>query len=241
MLGIIGGMGPHAGINLFECILNQSKASKDQDHLPVILWSTPHKIADRSCFLLGETDINPAWMVAEFAEQMQNLGVEIIGIPCNTFHAKPIWEVFIKKVESTKNNRLQIFNMIKLTVDHINRLYPKAKVGILGTKGTYQCNVYSDALTEKNIDFVVPNEADQMKVHQSVYDANFGIKSTGKITTESLQILHLLIEQLSQQGATIILLGCTELSLIPIESLPNENVFIDPVKILAQAMIEGCK
>ncbi len=239
MLGIIGGMGPHAGKNLFDCILNHSNASKDQDHLPVVLWSTPHKIADRSEFLLGKTDINPAVQVAEIARQMQAVGVEIIGIPCNTFHAKPIWEVLLKTVQSHKEYNLKILNMINLTVGYIAKVYPETIVGILGTMGTYQYNVYGDALSERQINFVMPNENDQIKVHQSVYDARFGIKSTGIITAESLQIVHEQIKQLSQQGAAVILLGCTELSLIPIDNLPKENIFVDPVDILAKAMIEA--
>jgi aspartate racemase len=34
MIGVIGGMGPHAGIDLVQKIFNQTKAASDQDHLP---------------------------------------------------------------------------------------------------------------------------------------------------------------------------------------------------------------
>jgi len=238
MLGIIGGMGPHAGKNLFKCILDQTKAEKDQDHLPVILWSTPNLIEDRSRFLMGETNVNPAFATAEMAKKMHQLGVKIIGVPCNTFHAKPIWRVFQQNLKENTGNTLKLMNMIKATANNIALSYSKKNVGILGTTGTYKFNIYGDALKEKQISFVVPDSAGQSKVHQSIYDTNFGIKCNGKITGESLEIIISTVKQLTDKGADLILLGCTELSLIPNEIFPKDVLFIDPVKVLAKAMIE---
>lgn len=239
MIGIIGGMGPHAGKNLFKCILEETNAKKDQDHLPVILWSTPNRITDRSQFLMGETNINPAIAVAEIAKQMHQIGVRVIGLPCNTFYAKPIWEVLQQKLIGNSGNTLKLINMIDATVNTIVGAYPGKTVGILGTLGTYKYNVYADTLTKEKVKFVTPNTAWQNKVHQSVYDINFGIKCIGKITHDSLDIILNAINQLATQGANLILLGCTELSLVPMELLPKEVLFIDPVEVLAKAMIKA--
>jgi len=238
MLGIIGGMGPHAGENLFKCILDQTDAKKDQDHLPVILWSTPNLISDRSQFLMGETNVNPAFAVTEIVKKMRQFGVQIIGVPCNTFHSKPIWEVFQQNLMGNTANSLKLINMIEATASTIALSYPKKTVGILGTLGTYKYNVYGNALTRENIRFVAPDTIWKNKVHQAVYNANFGIKCNGKITGESLEIILSMVKQLNQQGADLILLGCTELSLIPVDVLPKDVLFIDPVKVLAKTMID---
>ncbi|QBC32469.1 hypothetical protein DRB87_15445 [Pandoraea sp. XY-2] len=40
-LGILGGMGPAAGIDLCRKIVDQHPAHRDQDHIPFILYSVP--------------------------------------------------------------------------------------------------------------------------------------------------------------------------------------------------------
>jgi len=239
MLGIIGGMGPQAGSNLFDCILEHSKAVKDQDHLPVVLWSTPNLIVDRSEFLLGKTNINPAHAVSDIIKQMNRVGVKIFGFPCNTFHAKPIWNVLLQNLSDEIKGTTKLVHMIEETVNIIAQSYPQATVGILGTLGTYKNNVYGDSLTEKQIKFIEPGETFQKKVHQSIYDVDFGIKANGKITNESLQLIHQAAIELFRKGAKVIILGCTELSLVPKNKLFKEVVFIDPVEVLAKAMINA--
>lgn len=239
MIGIIGGMGPLAGQNLFKCILAQTPAKKDQDHLPVLLWSTPNKITDRSQYLMGKTAVNPAIAVAEIAKQLHKTGVQVIGVPCNTFHSPPIWEVCQQKLAANTNNTLQLINMIDATANTIAHSYQQKTVGMLGTLGTYKYNVYGQSFAKKNINFVVPELNDQREIHQSIYAAEFGIKSTGKITDKSLEIIITAIQKLINREADLILLGCTELSLIPAEMLPKNVLFIDPVKVLAKAMINA--
>ena len=58
-IGIVGGIGSYVGIELMKKICDYSGARRDQEHLPMHMISTPHKIEDRSRFLLNETDQNP--------------------------------------------------------------------------------------------------------------------------------------------------------------------------------------
>ena len=53
-IGIVGGAGPYAGLDLAQKILQQTSAIIDQDYLPTISISTPADIADRTRFLLGK-------------------------------------------------------------------------------------------------------------------------------------------------------------------------------------------
>ena len=52
-IGIVGGAGPYAGLDLAQKLLQQTKANSDQDYLPTLLISTPELIEDRTDFLLG--------------------------------------------------------------------------------------------------------------------------------------------------------------------------------------------
>mgnify|MGYP000203337425 FL=1 len=97
MIGVIGGMGPQAGIDLVQKIINLTKAASDQDHLPIAMLSIPHSISDRTEFLLGKSDVNPAIAISEVICTLSKNGASIIGMPCNTAHAEPIFdEVVIK-------------------------------------------------------------------------------------------------------------------------------------------------
>ena len=73
MIGIVGGVGPYAGLDLQQKILEQTKATADQDHLGIISWSEPGIIPDRTAFLLGETPLNPALPGATLAAWVRPL------------------------------------------------------------------------------------------------------------------------------------------------------------------------
>jgi hypothetical protein len=50
-IGIIGGAGPYAGLNLVKKIFDQTLARTDQDHLPVVLVSLPsYPTAPNTCW-----------------------------------------------------------------------------------------------------------------------------------------------------------------------------------------------
>ena len=96
-IGIVGGAGPYAGLDLAQKILEQTIAEKDQDYLPTLLISTPDKIEDRTRFLLGEITSNPAHSIFRNLCDLNTLGASVVGIPCNTAHAPAIKDVFLEK------------------------------------------------------------------------------------------------------------------------------------------------
>ena len=65
IIGIIAGAGPFAGLDLATKILEQTDASCDQEYLPMVSVSTPGEIVDRTRFLLGESEENPAYALAK--------------------------------------------------------------------------------------------------------------------------------------------------------------------------------
>lgn len=52
-IGVVGGLGPYAGLDLVRKIFDRTRADHDQDHLPVMLYSFPGDIPVRPEFLLG--------------------------------------------------------------------------------------------------------------------------------------------------------------------------------------------
>jgi len=54
IIGIIGGMGPVAGVDLASRVISQTMAASDQDHLPMVLFSFPDEIGDRTEYILRQ-------------------------------------------------------------------------------------------------------------------------------------------------------------------------------------------
>jgi len=54
VIGIVGGMGPVAGVDLASKVISQTMAASDQDHLPMVLFSFPDEIGDRTEYILRQ-------------------------------------------------------------------------------------------------------------------------------------------------------------------------------------------
>ncbi len=83
-VGILGGMGPYATLAFYQCILDNTPAQKDWEHLRLIIDSNP-KIPSRTrAFLFGEAD--PVPMMARSAKSLQEAGADFVVLPCNSAH-----------------------------------------------------------------------------------------------------------------------------------------------------------
>src|SRR3989344_7801451 len=84
-IGIIGGVGPEATLDLYRWIIKLTPAKKDQDHIPTLIYSLP-QIPDRTQALLygGE---DPLPYLVKAAKVLKRGGADFLIIPCNTAHA----------------------------------------------------------------------------------------------------------------------------------------------------------
>jgi len=240
MLGIVGGVGPFAGIDLFKKISEQTAAKTDQEHLPVILFSFPGRIKDRTEYLEGKIKENPGLILAEICIELSKAGALIAGIPCNTAHSPEIFNCILD-VLNKAGCSLKIVHMIAETIEYIKKVLPqKSAIGILSTTGTYRQKIYYNKLIEAGYFPIVPDEDVQTElVHSSVYHPLYGIKTqSGKITEQAKMQLFTVMDIIKKQGAQGIILGCSEISLA-IPGIEYQGIrLIDPTEILAKAMIE---
>ena len=78
-LGILGGLGPMAGVYFYEKVTALTKASCDQEHINVILAGladTP----DRTDFILGKSTVDPTPRMVESAKILERAGAGQRGI-----------------------------------------------------------------------------------------------------------------------------------------------------------------
>jgi aspartate racemase len=76
IIGILGGMGPEATLLIFAKILEHTPASKDQEHLRVIIDNNP-KIPERLPAILGVGE-NPVPMMVESGRSLIRAGADFI-------------------------------------------------------------------------------------------------------------------------------------------------------------------
>jgi aspartate racemase len=93
-IGIVGGVGSYAGLDLAKKIFNNTEAQHDQEHLDVLLVNSPRLIDDRTAYILAVRDgkvtsdpANPGRGIVACIRKLAAAGAEVIGVPGNTAHA----------------------------------------------------------------------------------------------------------------------------------------------------------
>ncbi|RME60073.1 MAG: amino acid racemase, partial [Caldilineae bacterium] len=229
-IGILGGMGPAATVDLFDRIVRATPARRDQDHIPILIVNDP-SVPDRSGAILhGGPDPRPV-MAAGIAKLAQ-IGADFIVIPCNTAHhylpdlqtASPIpildmiqetVQAVLRQAPHTQRKyhgeNLAVFSPEE-TVDEFPPGSTRARrVGILATSGTLAVGLYQRALEAEGLEPVEPDAEVLELIMAGIYGPQ-GVKAGG-----SLDEAHRLFVQAGQalmdRGAQALILGCTEIPL----------------------------
>jgi aspartate racemase len=107
------------------------------------------------------------------------------------------------------------------------------KVGLLGTAFTMQQDFYKGRLTsEFGIEVLVPNAEQQEMVHEVIYQE----LCLGEINLDSKQKYLEVIEDLYNQGAQAVILGCTEITLL-VQQKDTQVPLYDTTAIHAQSAV----
>lgn len=238
MIGVVGGVGSYAGLDLIRKIYDLSGAQSDPEHLPVVMISEPQKVADRTAYLLGEVEQNPGEAIGLIIQKLATAGAEVVGIPCNSAHAPAIFDA-AKQYAPTGCQLLHLIEEVGLA---LAAEHPQIKrVGVLSTTGTYQANVYPETLAQHGLEVLRPSETTQHeRVQPAIYDPTYGVKSIANPVQERASAdFRFAARELIDAGAQAIILGCTEIPLALTEPTLNNYPLIDATAILAKALIRA--
>ncbi len=224
-IGILGGMGPEATLDLFGKIIANTPAKRDQDHLRVVIDSNP-RVPDRTAAILagGESPV-PA-MKAGIAA-LRRAGADFVVIPCVSAH------FFLDELQQDAG--LPILSMFEVTEEHIRRQHPDIrKIGMLATTGTIRGGRFREKLDAAGIETLAPKDADQKRVMAAIYEIKGAAssRSRAEIGAEIRDIANRLIKR----GARGIVAGCTEIPLVLKPGDLDVPVF-DTLLLLARAAI----
>ncbi|MEE9382012.1 MAG: amino acid racemase [Nannocystaceae bacterium] len=243
MIGVVGGMGPYAGLDLVGKVFAHTSAVRDQDHLPVALLSLPDEIPDRTAFLLGEEAENPASAIGRILRQLGDLGATVAGIACNTAHSPRIFDV-VQASLTERRSRLRLLSMVEETVRFSHRCLPRGcRIGILSTSGSHRAGTYREAFRDTSFRVVALTDAEMTDlVHRSIYHPGWGIKAhVNPVSVQATERLTEACRRLVCRGAQAVILGCTELSFALPEPRARGLIAVDPAVALARALIRSVR
>ena len=224
-VGILGGMGPEAGAYFFSLLIKHTRAAKDQEHVPTIIWSDP-RVPDRTAAILGKGP-SPLPLLAAGARGLRRAGAELLVIPCLTAH------YFLERLR--KANPIPIVSLLEETVRFIRRRHPRLGcVGLLASSGTVRSGLFQGALAGIGVKVLTPDEPAQMKVMAAIYGRR-GIKA-GITAGKPKTLLRGVASSLIRSGARAIIAGCTEVPLA-LGAKDLSVLFLDPLDIAARACV----
>lgn len=225
VVGVLGGMGPEATILLQQRVLATVNARDDADHLPLLIDMNP-QVPSRISHLLEGQGPNPGPVLAAMALRLANAGATALAMPCNTAHH---YAGFINDASD-----VPLLNLVTLSVDQAARQLPGgARIGFLASPAVRQAGVFDASLSEAGLSAMWPEKTDQM------LDAIKRIKAHGADPLAH-EILSDVANELCQMGADLLLVACSEFSLMADSLTPTVPV-IDTVDVLAGAIHDHIK
>ena len=222
-LGIIGGLGPMATAYFLRLVVEMTDAKTDQEHIEVLLHSKP-QIPDRTRYILGLSEENPMPELLAVGKSLTAQGAEVIAIPCITAH------FFQKQLE--KEIGCQIIHAIEETGKYLNQ-EQISHVGIMATAGTIESKLFQEILGKYRITCSIPDQERQDKVMHIIYE---DVKAGKPIEMDLFQEVS---KALFEEGAQVILLGCTELSMAKRDHVLSAG-YLDVMEVLARAAVLKC-
>lgn len=229
-IGIIGGMGPEAGIDLASQFLRACRAwltrhgrsVSDQFYPPHLLIQ--HPIADRSrAFSHGGP--NPLEGIVAACRTAIDAGATTLGIACNTAH---IWYPQIAAASAPA----RVLHIAEVAADAAaTRGFRRA--GLMATAATCASRLYHETMTHHGVEVVDMTTAESADITAAIFD---GVKAGNHaLALEcATRVAHRLLER-----TDCVVLACTELpiALQRAEGLDRQRV-IDATLVLAEALAQ---
>jgi aspartate racemase len=223
VLGVLGGMGPLASAHFMVRLTLLTPATRDQEHIPTVLWSDP-RVPDRTVGRLsGGADPLP-WLLRGIAG-LRNAGCGAIAIPCNTAHG------WFEEMRTAAD--VPILHIVDAAAAELRRTgVAGGTVGVMGTQATLAMQLYQDKLGSLGWHCIVPS---QEEMDRLVSPAIALVKANRVV--EAYPPLADVVRGLAARGASSVVLGCTEIPL-GIQAGPAPDVpVVDTIDALARAAI----
>ncbi len=229
MIGVIGGMGPLATVDYMAKVIEESHATQDSDHVPLLV-SNDARIAPRPAAILnGGT--SPLAALLAIRDRLIGAGATAIVMPCNTAHH---WHA-----QLVSNCPVPFISIIDASCDWALEMHAKRgsstsnRVAVLATQATLAARLYDTALIARGFS---PENPTEDQLDHWVLPCIAAVKS-GDLASARL-LLSNVLQALAAAGVGWVLLACTELPIALTDDEPHRNLCIDTNRALARASVK---
>lgn len=222
---VLGGMGTLATESYVRILDQRTPTNCDQDYLDYIVVNHA-TVPDRTSWILDHDQESPVPVLVEDVKQQSLLQPEFFVLICNTAH------YFFKDLQAA--TEIPILNMLEETVKEIKKIKPDAKkVGLLATPGTVESGIYDHYIQAAGYEELKPTQEILDATEDLIY---LDIKKAGH--SDGAKYHELVRKMVEEQGADVVILGCTELSYA--EELNPETTYpvADSQSIIADRTLE---
>ena len=225
IVGILGGMGPEATVDLMQRIIRLTKALDDMDHIRCIVDNNP-KIPSRIKAIIEGDGEDPGPCMADMAKRLETWGDDFLAIACNTAHH--YYNVVSQAVD------IPIINMMDAVLDHLKKNHPDCSaVGVLASPAIRITRLYEEKFSPANIKIVYPDQ----KYQEMLFNVIRQVKA-GNIGSAVYKSYTNVCNNLKNQRVGFAIIACTELSALHAQTSLKT---IDAAQILAQKIIDIAK
>ena len=225
VVGIIGGMGPEATVDLMQRIIRLTPAMDDKDHIRCIVDNNP-KVPSRIKAIIEGDGEDPGPVMADMGRRLEVWGADFLVIPCNTAH------YYHHAVQQAVT--IPVVDMIDLVVEQVKTHFSREKnIGMLASPAVAITKLYTLRFDALGMAEVWPDSE-----HQDLLFNIIRQVKTGRISQDLHQQYARVCDHLNDQGVRVAIVACTELSVLG----GNLSIStIDASQVLAEAIVRMVK
>jgi len=225
VVGILGGMGPEATVDLMQRIIRLTPALDDADHIRCIVDNNP-KVPSRIKSIIESRGEDPGPCMADMARRLESWGADFLVIACNTAHH------YYENVRDAVD--VPVINLIGLVTEHLmEKFLGQEKIGILASPAVKITELYVRRFAIAGLKDIWPDK----EHHELLLEVIKSIKR-GDTGSKVIQDYQLVCRHLVDQGADLAIIACTELSALNAD-LPIKTV--DAAQVLAKEIVDVAK
>ncbi len=225
IVGIIGGMGPEATVDLMQRIIRLTPALDDIDHIRCIVDNNP-KVPSRIKAIIDGEGEDPGPCMADMGKRLEIFGADFLVIACNTAH------FYYEAVQEAVN--IPVINLIDLVSHHVKANCPdQYKIGILASPAVAITGLYTKKFKKLGIKDIWPDPDYQDSLFKVIKEVKKG--NTGSTVRNAYEKV---CEHLLKKDIKTAIIACTELSALD-SSLPIN--IIDAAHVLSMEIVQIAK
>ena len=200
-LGIVGGLGPASTIDYYREIIESYRRVRGEDNYPEIVIDSVN-MGELVMGIRQHDYEKVAGLLLSSISNLEKAGADFIAIASNSPHI--VWDKIKDKTP------VMLVSIIDAVCDYII-VHNFRRVLVFATEFTMKNGLYSNALSKRNVEYILPSDED-IKVLGSIIYPN--LENGIVLKKDKEKMIAIAEKYIKLNTADSILLGCTEIPLM---------------------------